>query len=323
MKTNNFNEFDRLFVYIDPPTYAKDTKPQLLQIAKNEDVVLRQYEEVNSASGEMLSMVIDDMLKLSPSLEYGLILWSHGTSWLPPSNTNQLKSFGRDGYFEMDIRDLAAAIPSGIFEYIIFDACLMGSVEVVYQLRNITPYILASPTEVLANGFPYHEVIEILFDDKIENTKKRLQAVAEQYMSFYNTQSGSYKSASVSLINTHYLESLASATSTLLHSNSQAHWGFNIENVQKLDVYYNTITFDYLDFLYKNYPDNLVRDIEIQLNKVVEYRDHTTEFIGLFRITNFSGLSCYIPQMDQLVLNKYYQTLDWSKDSRFYLMFDD
>ena len=40
-------------------------------------------------------------------------------------------------------------------DFIIFDACFMGSVEVAYELRDVCDKIVASPTEVIAEGMDY------------------------------------------------------------------------------------------------------------------------------------------------------------------------
>ena len=67
----------------------------------------------------------------------------------------------------MDISELAAAIDgSGVrFDYLLFDACFMSSVEALYDLRRAADYIVASPCEVMAHGFPYDTVIPSLFAD--------------------------------------------------------------------------------------------------------------------------------------------------------------
>ena len=127
-----------------------------------------------------------------PAEEYGLILWSHGTSWLPAGRG--LRSFGSDSGKEMNIVDLAKALPLH-FKFILFDACLMGAVEVVYELRNTTDYIIASSTETIAEGFPYHLILPELVKQNPDWTK-----VAQQYFDYYNNQQGVYQSATVSVI---------------------------------------------------------------------------------------------------------------------------
>ncbi len=279
------------------------------------------YRNQNSANPDVLQMVIEDITTLYPSSEsYGLILWSHGTGWLPALETTKTKSFGRDGRSEMDIKDLEKALPDNTFDYIIFDACLMGSVEVAYQIRHKTSYVLASPTEILARGFPYENIIAPLFDQN-ENTQQRLESIASEYMDYYKSESGRRQSASMSLIKTDALDRLASITRQLLNSYGLQKWDYKHNYTQRLDVLESPLTFDFRDFLYNNYSDAALAAIDQQLSSTVLYKAHTEEFIGIYSINNFCGLSCYIPQAKEIELNEYYQTLDWCKDSGFELLF--
>jgi hypothetical protein len=68
----------RLTVFVDVP----DEAPYLLEIGKNKSERIKTYDELNSADVETLQKVINEIVALYPAGEYGLILWSHGTSWL-------------------------------------------------------------------------------------------------------------------------------------------------------------------------------------------------------------------------------------------------
>ena len=45
------------------------------------------------------------------------------------------------------------------FDFIMFDACFMMSVEVAYEVRNYTDYYIGSPTENPGPGAPYDKVV--------------------------------------------------------------------------------------------------------------------------------------------------------------------
>lgn len=82
-------------------------------------------------------------------------MWSHGRAWLPkdglnPNTKSQIydlklqsifnglpatKNYGQDINDEIDIRDLANAIPIK-FDFLIFDACFMGSIEVAAEMQG-------------------------------------------------------------------------------------------------------------------------------------------------------------------------------------------
>ncbi len=108
----------------------------------------------------------------------------------------------------IDIEELRGAISeSGIkFGYIIFDACYMSSIEVYYRLRNCCDYIVASPAEVMAAGFPFETIIPYLFTDNGRSFD--LTSVCEAFYTFYTTYST--KSATVAMCVTSELEALAS-----------------------------------------------------------------------------------------------------------------
>jgi hypothetical protein len=151
-----------LLAYIDTP----NNNPYLLKITKGKIDTLKQYNMQNSASKQVLKSIIDETFSLFPAESYGLILWSHGTGWLPEgvydhAKETNVRSFGKDNSKEMEITDLAEAIPENL-DFIIFDACLMSGIEVLYQLRNKTEIIIASPTEILVAGFPYKNIIPVL-----------------------------------------------------------------------------------------------------------------------------------------------------------------
>ena len=64
------------------------------------------------------------------------------------------KTFGIEqslygGTLEMEITDLASAIPMHL-KCIVFDACLLGGVEVAYELRNLCDKICFSSLRCLA-----------------------------------------------------------------------------------------------------------------------------------------------------------------------------
>lgn len=137
------------------------------------------------------------------------------------------------------------------------------------------------------------------------------------------TQSGKYKSASISLIQTNALDELASKTSELLSSYSLQKWKYKQNVTQRLDLLESALAFDFEDFLYNNYPDTAVVGVKQQLNNAVLYKEHTEAFLNIYQIHKFCGLSCYIPQVELEKLNNYYKKLSWCKASGFNLLFAD
>jgi hypothetical protein len=246
-----------MIVFIDPA----DDLPHILKIDHRGKKRIKTYPEFNSVDTEQMRQVLNDIAEMYPAASYGLVLWSHGTSWLPAGM--QLRSFGEDKGCQMDITNLAAALPIK-FSFLLFDACLMGSVEVVYELRNNTDYIIASPTEVIYLGFPYETIIPELLQEK-QNLKK----VTASYFNYYDQQTFAYRSASISLINTKELEPLALITNQLISSQTIDIETFDRMSVQRLDVYEEQYTFDFFDFIEKAFPDSDTGLLREQLGTVI------------------------------------------------------
>ncbi|MDR1340734.1 MAG: hypothetical protein LBK58_11880 [Prevotellaceae bacterium] len=282
--------------------------PYLLKITENGEQKIKTYQEFNSADPASMNKLLGEIIEMYPAESYGLILWSHGTSWLPSGV--QLKSFALDGNRQMNIPDLAAALPVK-FDFILFDACLMGAVEVAYELRNSADYIIASPTEIIDSGFPYDEVVPELLKPSVN-----LSMVAQKYFDYYNALDGDYRSATVSLIDTKELENLAKLTAELISGNEISE-NFDRTEVQRLDVYGEQYTFDFADFINRAFPSANRDAFMAQLGKTVLYRAHTPAFLNEYRIETYCGLSCYIPASGRTDLNAYYQSLQWYRDSGY------
>lgn len=323
-------ENGRVIAYLDTP----GDNPRLVEVtAAGTQELYRWPSAQNSASAATVREVIDRVRRTAPAERYGLVLWSHGMAWLPSSATGYLvksspgnagawpatKYFGQDmganppGYIETN--DLAAAIPGGMFDYILFDACFMASVEVQYALRDKADWIIAAPTEVIAESFPYADITsELLRRDP------DLKAVCETYYRHYAQHVlPSYRSATVSLVNTSQLEALATATAELygaaLTRNPAVFSDFDLSAVQPMDRFYRHFLFDLDDVTSRLEATGAVTTAEAgrwreQLGRTIRYSAHTAAFFDLpLRVC--CGLSCYVPVRAYPGLNDYYLTLEW------------
>lgn len=211
-----------LIVYYAPA----GSPPELLRIKEENGVVkkihLKDYEKQNSADPDVMRSVIGEVVSQYPADSYGLVLWSHGTAWLPSDYQNKLKAFGQDGNNWMEIDDLAKGLPDDLFDFILFDACYMASVECTYELRNKAEYILASPTETMADGWPYEEMMPQLFA-----TDLQLEKVGETFYNHY--LNNTYPYATVSLTKTSELDNLKSVTHDILADKTESDFTVSIQ----------------------------------------------------------------------------------------------
>ena len=183
---------------------------------------------------ELVSEYIALMAEYAPAKRYGLICAGHGQAWIPREvldNDSDIakaslgytpwqKAPGAEvtrAYGEksarIDIPELALAIEdSGVsLDYIIFDACFMSNIEVLYDLRNVANYIIASPCEIMGDGFPYDMTLPYLFTDN-GNTTDYVRAAESYHIYYRDVYNNSARSGSITLIDCAEIEALAEAT---------------------------------------------------------------------------------------------------------------
>ena len=312
---------DNLIIYLDD----SNKTPVLYKLNKSNDgsvtkEVIKNYSEQNSLDVSVMKGILSEVYSSYPADSYGLILWSHGYSWVPSPSTKTVSTrwFGQDNSTKtqgdaddyMDIPDLANALTvAPHLDFIMFDACLMSSVEVAYQLKDRADYLIATPTEVIDSGFPYKQIIEPMF-----SSQKNYTEIASRFYNYYNAMSGQYKSATIAVTKCSEMDNLAAATKKIIAAHPLEFYTIVPSGIQLYDRVGSSDHFAY-DF------GNLIEDIatteewtnfQKQLNATVVYKATTDYFINLKIDPNhFSGLGAYIPQQSQTVYNAFFKTLSW------------
>lgn len=310
-----------LIVYAD----IRGRDPQLLQVTEDTIRVVEQYEEENSASVEIFAQKWARVQQLFPSDSYGMVLWSHASGWVPANvllksasrgsvgvygseivgegiwsrdpDALMTKWFGQDGSDFMDISDLAAALPkSRELEFLVFDACFMSNVETLYELRHATKYVLASASELLAEGIPYDQVLPVLFAET-----PQLEQFCRLFMNFHEQSNLDY--AMVSLVQMDQLDALAAAAKAFYNTADPS--AVDPDAVQYFENMSAHVFFDLEDYYSQMHGDStLLAAFVEQLGRAVRYHDSTpyvySAYSGssshLIKVNTCCGLSTYIPR---------------------------
>lgn len=300
--------------------------PALYRLLKDgrgnvKEVVVKNYEGYSSSSPSTLNDVLSLVGNRFKSDSYGLILWSHSTGWLPTGyfdSVNQpqlpftdpyagiVKSFGNDNGVEMELTDLAAAIPFK-FSYIIFDSCFNGGIETVYELKDKAHFIVASPTEILATGFPYDRVIEPLLKEM------DLNEVCQQFYDYYTVESG-YNAATISIFDTSGLDELAEECSRLFSLYRNKIPMIDLASIQQYFRMDKHWFYDLRDMIHSITPAEDWSQFQSLLDKVVVAKWYTDFFLSI-PISRYSGISTYLPKPSNTYLDNYYKRYKWNIDT--------
>ena len=220
LDNNNVLIFETKYQYVEQ-TNSYIGAVNLLKLVKNEDKyewkVEKEYSpEIASLNPERISEVINYVTENYKAENYGLIFWSHSTGAQPfvPQRTMSLPmafSFGQDKttleaeYEQINVDELADAVPDGVFDFIWFDSCYMSNIESIYQFRGKCNTYIGYPTEVLEYGLPYDIVLP-----KLVGSTPDIEGAADKFFKYYaESQYFSLRIATIAAIDMKKINSLA------------------------------------------------------------------------------------------------------------------
>ncbi|MDR3141650.1 MAG: hypothetical protein LBU37_08005 [Tannerellaceae bacterium] len=280
---------------------------------------IRDYENKSAISPQVMKEILTEVVAFYPADSYGMILSSHGSAWLPAGFNDMLRSFGEEDRKYMAIDELASALPDHFFDFLLFDACSMGSIECVYELRNKADYIISSPSEIIDVGFPYQKILPLLF----QNTPGLTQ-IADEFHNFYSNYS--YPYGNISIVSTGELEALAGVTRTIISAAGGEEATFNFPSLfpdLQILTYYSAPTslYDFGDVIRRLATDEQYGLFQASLDNVVAEKRTTASTYtiqggredNVIPVNVYSGLSVYPVQEELAELNGWYRKLDWYK----------
>jgi len=285
---------------------------------------LKTYgEDYVSADTETLKQVLNDVKYLFPAKSYGMILSSHATGWLPAGYTTTMYTLSRvprmnsigqtqtgtnGDYtsYEMDLKKFAKAIPMSM-EYILFDACLMGCVEVAYELKNVCHYVGFSPTEVVADGYDYKTLTTRLLKGDPDPC-----SVCEDFFAQYLPEVSSTPYCTTTFIDCTKMKNLALVCENFFASHRSELAAVDPNKVQGYFRFGWHWFYDLKDVI-KNAgaTEAELKAVQDALDECVLLNEATPTFIS-FQIKTHCGLSMYLPCDGSSVLDYYYRDLKWN-----------
>ena len=224
---------------------------------------------------------------------------------------DQVGTYGAYVSYEMNINDFADAIPMKL-DYLLFDACLMGGIEVAYELKEKVGKIGFSQTEVLADGFCY----ESLTTHLLGGENPDLVSVCADYFNQYEILTGVYQSATISLVDCSKLSPIADICGDLFNRYRKSIARLNPSDIQRYYRMGKHWFYDMESILTNaGINDEELESLHKALNDCIIYKAHTPKFMSDFDIHTFSGFSMYLPCDGSLSLNEFYKNLKWNKDT--------
>jgi len=285
--------------------------------------------ETNSGDPETLKDFVLWAKNTFPAEHYALILWDHGDGWRSMDSTVQeientlkksdlsqqerynlkkfaeqlkrkiysrryLKSicFDNTSGDELTIKEVRQALSDeGCFvDIVAFDACLMGMIEIGYEIRNCCRIMIASEEAIEVSGFPYDSILSEIIQNPEMTPIEFASTIVQKYGEYYGAFGTNTLSAiDLSLMNLLY-SSIENACNTAINLNNQ--WIYFYLAMQSTRKYDDVDYKDFKDFILFSANNVSNQDLAEQLNDIISV-------VNSMIIANYgygNGLSIYLPE---------------------------
>ncbi|MFX0090480.1 MAG: clostripain-related cysteine peptidase [Candidatus Hodarchaeota archaeon] len=296
-------------------------------------MLLEDKGEVNMGQSSVLTEFINYCFANFSADHYILDLWGHGA--------------GIDGicfdytnwHDKLTIEEMQAAIEASEAAYnekidiICHDACLMGMIEVAFELRNVADYFVSSEETVPDNGYDYKDIINRL----LANTSMTPQQVANEIVNSYHDQYTQESDTTLSAIELSTLSNIIPYVNNFAGNLSltipEGHTNAIINARADTAEFDDNDFIDFIHFaenieanttLMSNYP-NLQASVTALIDRLNEciFSNYQHPIYS----SHANGLSIYMPYGENVNINRYnsstgnYAAIDWITTStwRFFL----
>jgi len=298
--------------------------------------------DINSGSLEFLKEILEDFYAFNME-KSGLIIWNHGNSWVDDSNFNLAVGYDFTKQDALTTKEIGGALEYVNSEYgrtldfIGFDACNMGTIEIAYELRNCAKYFVASAFTEPAFGWDYTFLSALNHDSGIYDLARD---IIDSYFEFYEwlgytgeLSLGAYDLSKIQDI-AYEISKLSNELTESMSMDENLRSSIINEYYPQLLQYYSCQDcmqmidiLDFLNVLCKNVDDLNLLDIRNNLLNVVfedfivYKRMYTSYFwntgLGLFLPNN---LDTYQQRLDDMLELEFYKDTSWKNFLEFLLI---
>ena len=240
---------------------------------------------------------------------YGLIYWSHGEGWIPTPlpSTRWIGNDKTGGGHYMNIEDLKSVLQNAPhFDFIMFDACFMQSVEVAYELRDCCDYYIGFPAENPGPGAAYDRMFPFIFQKgaAVEMAIGTFAAYDEIYTGKIGSNSNWTMGTAIDVLKSSELENLAAATANALSGVTADREVLRSSvfdyDQRKVGSSYYVGYYDFVEMMEKLVVDEVALDEWKQAYDAASVCWKKTPMIysmsvGMFSMKRANGVSHYIP----------------------------
>ena len=277
-------------------------------------------EEVNMGHPNTLYDFITWVKKEYSAQHYCLVLWDHGSGWEGCCKDNTSNDD------KLTLQEIKQAFKqAGMkFDVIVFDACIMGNIETVYQLNDYTNTVIASEDIGGHRMSPYDATLQELTKKPNMSWDELGRIWVDEYYKFYKLNYPKYD-FSVSKIDTKHIVQLKDSVDTLAKKLIQYWPSYRKEisaarnNAEKYakSTNHEDEYVDIYDFSQLIKESDVPSDLKNAADNVIDLINHCVYSKTRSTHPNSKGLSIYFPLKGSTKYKGEYDQLDFAKDTKW------
>ena len=313
-------------------------------------VPVKTYEDNSYCTAEGFANLLNEVKQNAEALNYALIIGVHGCGWTYAEDWVNYPNYARPGFgstatagkpssafsgiqfgsdpnlpvtrffgsvdsksYAMDIPTLAEGIrQSGMkMQYILFDACYMSNIETAYELKDVTNYMIASGSEIMAAGLPYRSMWSYL-----NSPTPNYSGIVSTSVNFYKKNS-SAPFCNLAAIDCRQVEKLASVLKDI-NAEYQLSASVSLDSIQHLDGFRPNLFYDLETYVDSLRPSGYLLDqFKNQLKLTIKASDYTEEaYTYIFspdyiKIKNYCGITISDPSQHSVAIKGREKTGWW------------
>lgn len=260
----------------------------------------------------LFSSTVEEILK-QPAADRGILY------------DDESKDFLDNMEMKKVLTEAAKLLPDKQFDILGFDACLMNTIEVAFQLKDNAKIIVGSEETEPNAGWPYDKLLGEISANPDMTPSDFGKTIVDSYIESYDNGADS-EPVTLSAMNTKKIVDVLTAINKLSLALKK--------NVTQKDIFYKLlkITYDVQQFYYPTYKD--LSDFARLLNERIDVTEIKESSKGVMDIlesgddnfiiasgnltssmSNAHGVSIYVPVRETYL--KYYNKLDFAKKSKW------
>jgi hypothetical protein len=223
------------------------------------------------------------------------------------------------------LTEAAKLLPGKQFDILGFDACLMNTIEVAFQLKQVARIIVGSEETEPNAGWPYDKVLGAVVEDPDMSPEDFSKIMVDSYIESYDKGNNS-DPVTLSALRSGKIAGVMTSVNKLAVALKK--------NISDRDIFYKllTISYDVQKFYYPTYKD--LSDFARLLNERIdnkEIKDSSKAVMDILEqggnnfiiasgnltssMSGAHGVSIYLPVRETYL--KYYSKLDFAKKSKW------